>query len=181
MTDPVANIRYRFTPLLAEAEGALQRREQQYPALVKAGKIAANVAEREIRTWSAIVADWRRVVSGTGPRGEGASRAEKIEALEESIRRFNGQLAKVIAAAPVRVQRDCVEGAKLWMLEDRHGDAVEPVLEVHRQRERVEELRDWYRSEQSARGKLYAGIDDYLEFHRQLREANGSAKGQAAA
>ncbi len=176
MTDPVAAIRRRFAPLAIEAEGALQRREEQYPALVEAGKIAAEVADREIRTWRAIAADWRAVVDGGDPvAGDGTGLREKIEALTESIRRYDRALARAIDAAPDAVRRDCTDGQPLWLLDQRHGAAVESIMEIHRQRDRVIDMRAWYRSELPGHDGLYHGIRDYLAFHREIREARAAA------
>jgi hypothetical protein len=178
MTDPVASIRRRFAPLAREAEAALRRREEQYPALVDAGKISAEQAAQEIRVWRAIAADWRRVVDGSADAAAWVSRDGKVAALRESIRRYNKALARAIDNAPDAVRRDCVEGNPLWRLDEKHGDAFAPILAVIHQRDRVEDMLDWYLAEQPGSGRL--GIDGYLELNRILRErANGA--GRAAA
>lgn len=169
MTDLVANIRTRFVPLLAEAEGALSRREQQYPTLVTAGRMDEQQALAEIRTWRAIVADWRHALRGVGARDTEVPVADKIAVLTSTIGRYNAALAREISAAPARVQRDCVEGANLALLDDIHGEAVASILSLHRCRERIEDLRIFYRQELPGHAGLFRGIHDYLDFHRQVR------------
>ncbi|SCW77268.1 hypothetical protein SAMN02927924_02782 [Sphingobium faniae] len=175
MTDPVAHIRRRFASLALEAEAALQRREEQYPALVDAGKIPAEQSAQEIRVWRAIAADWRRVVDGAGDAAIWGSRDDKIAALRESIRRYNKALARVIGNAPDAVRRDCGDGTPLWRLDEKHGEAFAPILAVIHQRDRVEDMLDWYLAEQPGSNRL--GIGGYLELNRILRErANGAER-----
>lgn len=169
VTDLVANIRARMAPLLVEAEGALERREQQYPALVTAGRMNEQQALAEIRTWRAIVADWKHALQGAGARDLQVSITDKIAVLTSTVGRYNAALAREISAAPTRVQRDCVEGANLALLADIHGDAVASILSLHRCRERIEDLRAFYRQELPGHAGLFMGIHDYLEFHRQVR------------
>lgn len=181
MTDLIADVRRRFEPLLSDARAALQRREEQYPALIEAGKLDAEMAEKEIRTWRAIAQDWRSIVEGE-PAGPSMRDGlpDKIEVLSESIRRFDCALGKAIAAAPEAVRRDCTEDQPLWLLESRHGAAVEPVLDIHRQRQRVEELLDWYRAERPFSGQ--STIHDHLELNRLAREQGARDRaGRAAA
>jgi hypothetical protein len=167
--DPAANICARFMPLLSEAQAALDRRQRQYPALVASGRLEEKAAASEIRTWQAIVADWRFALTGEGAKDDAASIGDKIAALTEAIQRHNAALAKEIRGSAEAVRRDCVEGADIARLRDRHGDAVETILDLHHRRGRIEELRDWYRSEQAGWPGLFHGIGDYLAFHRQLR------------
>lgn len=167
--DPVAKICARLLPLLSEAQAALDRRQRQYPALVASGRLEEKAAASEIRTWQAIVADWRFALIGEGAKDDAASIDDKIAVLTEAIQRHNAALAKEIRGSAEAVRRDCVEGADLAGLRDRHGDAVETILDLHHRRGRIEELRDWYRSEQAGWPGLFHGIDDYLAVHRQLR------------
>ncbi|MEC8033387.1 MAG: hypothetical protein VX205_00150 [Pseudomonadota bacterium] len=167
--EPTTNICARFKPLLSEAEAALDRRQQQYPALVASGRLDETAAASEIRTWQAIVADWRVAILGQGRKDDAASIDDKIAALTQAIQRHNAALAKEIRGSAEAVRRDCVEGADLARLRDRHGDAVDTILDLHHRRGRIEELRDWYRSEQAGWLGLFHGIEDYLAFHRQVR------------
>ncbi|WP_313800943.1 hypothetical protein [Sphingobium sp.] len=169
MTDLVANIRARLAPLLTEVEGALDRREKQYPTLIANGRMEDHVAAKEIRIWRAIVADWRVTVTTMGMKGEGTTIEEKIEVLNDTIGRYNAALAKEIRGSSDAVRRDCVEGASLASLSDRHGEAVAPILDIHRRRERIEDIRDFYRQALPGSPGLFRGIDDYLDFHQQIR------------
>jgi hypothetical protein len=168
MADLVANIRAGLKPLLDEAEGALERRQAQYPAMVSNGRMDAARADKEIRIWSAIVADWRRVVMDRGDRGDGATVQEKIAALVDAVGRFDAALSKEIRAN-ARIQRDCAMGADAYMLRILHGDAVSSLLDLARRRDRIEVLKEWYRQELPGQPGLYQGIDDYLAVHQNIR------------
>lgn len=169
MTDHVANIRARLAPLLAEAEGALDRRASQYPALVANGRMDEATAAYEIRVWTIIVQDWRRVRTGRGDRSGEATIAEKIAVLTGTVERYNAALVKEIQGSSKAVQRDCVVGADLATLRDLHGDAVDSILDIHQRRGRIEMLRDYYQQELPGHTGLFCGIEDYLAFHQQLR------------
>lgn len=169
MTDLVANIRARLAPLLDEAEGALERRARQYPDLVAKGRMQEKVAADEIRIWTAIVADWRRVVSARGEKGVGATVREKIAVLTDAIGRYDTALASEIRNAGERVQRDCAMGADLYALRVLHGAKVDGIADIHQRRARIEDLAEHYRWELPGHAGLYAGIDDYLAFHQQIR------------
>ena len=169
MTDLVANMRARLAPLLTEVEGALDRREKQYPALVANGRMEEYAAAKEIRIWRAIVADWRVTVTAKGTKGEGTTVEEKIEVLKDAIGRYNAALAKEIRGSSDTIRRDCIEGANLARLSDRHGDAVASILDIHQRRERIEDIRDFYRQALPGSTSLFRRIDDYLDFHQQIR------------
>lgn len=169
MADLVANIRARLAPLLVEAEGALDRRARQYPDLVAKGRMQEAVAADEIRIWTAIVADWRQIVSGRGAKGTDATIEEKIAALTDTVGRYDAALAKEIRSAGDRVQRDCAMGADLYMLRVLHGAKVDGIFDLVQRRGRIEEMRDLYREELPGHVGLYRGIDDYLAFHQQIR------------
>lgn len=172
MSDPIADIRALFAPLLLEAEGALSRREEQYPALVQAGRMDQQSAAREIDIWRAIVADWRRVVTGTGAKGTQATTDEKMAALADSIGRYEPAIAKAIANESDNVRRDCAEFRHRAYLADRHGKAVARYLELLDGRDRLIDLLMIYDSERPDgrpfRG-FFAGVDAYLAFHLSAR------------
>lgn len=154
--------RRRFAPLADEARAALDRREAQYPPLVQKGKIAADKADAEIRVWRAIAADWQAIVAGDADGlphilGDYAPEREKIAMLEESIRRYDRQLAKAIDHAGEAMRRDFLASASLADLRLRQGDAADPVIAIHIQRERVVDLRDWYRAELPSSGRSTIG------------------------
>jgi hypothetical protein len=168
MADLVDNIRAGLKPLLEEAEGALERRQAQYPAMVAGGRMDAARADDEIRIWSAIVADWRRVVMGRGGERDGVTVHEKIAALVDAVGRFDAALSKEIRAN-ARIQRDSAMGADAYMLRILHGDAAASLLDLAQRRHRIEALHDWYCQELPGHHGLYRGIDDYLSFHQEIR------------
>lgn len=169
MTDLVASIRARLAPLLKEAEGALERRARQYPDLVAKGRMQEKAAADEIRIWTAIVADWHQVVSGRGAKGTDATVREKIAVLTDAVGRYDAAMASEIRNAGERVQRDCAMGADLYALRVLHGAKVDGIADIHQRRARIEDLAEHYRWELPGHTGLYAGIDDYLAFHQQIR------------
>jgi len=131
---------------LPDVLDAIRRREALYPPLISAGKLDGAAAEREIHVWNTIARDCRFAGEGTAaPRPDEPSAEEKIAVLKTSIRRYDRALAKAIEAAPDDLRRDCIDGACLHQLEQLYGDAIQPIHDIHDQRERMERLRDWYR------------------------------------
>lgn len=172
MADPIADIRARFMPLLAEAQGCLERRASQYPALVETGRMDAQAAQAELRAWRAIVADWQNIVTGQGERGASVTTTEKIAALLEGVSRYEAALPRAIANADEIVRRDCDKIRDRTFLAKAHGPAVARFLELEQSRDRLIDLALIYHSEQPAappwRG-LWQGIDAYLTFHTNHR------------
>lgn len=172
MVDPIADIRANFAPCLAEVEGALARREEQYPALVQAGRMDQQAATREIEIWRAIVDDWRRVVTGTGPQGTQATVPEKIEVLAQGIARYAPALGREVATFSDTVRQDCLEISDCAYLSDRHGQRVDRYIELLTSRDRLMDLAILYHSELPGsplwRG-FWRGIDAYLSFHQRIR------------
>jgi hypothetical protein len=179
MTDPIADIRATFAPSLAEVEGALARREGQYPALVQAGRMDQQAATREIEIWRAIVADWRRVVTGTGPVGAQATVPEKIDLLKDGIARYGPALGREIATFTDTVRQDCLEISDRAYLSDRHGQRVARYIELLASRDCLMDLAIIYHSELPGsplwRG-FWRGINAYLSFHQQARTTGGQRK-----
>lgn len=172
MTDPIADIRILFAPLLKEAEGALTRREDQYPGLVEAGRMDQETAAREIDIWRAIVADWRNVVTGTGQKGSSATIEDKVSALQDSIDRYGPAILKSIANQSDTVRHECAEIKDRRYLAERHGKAVARYIELLECRDRLIDVRMVYECELPGarpwRG-FWQSIDHYLEFHTRAR------------
>ncbi|WP_196871588.1 hypothetical protein [Sphingobium sp. JAI105] len=172
MTDPIADLRATFAPCLAEVEGALARREEQYPALVQAGRMDHQASTREIEIWRAIVADWRRVVTGVGPVGTQATVPEKIDQLKDGIARYGPALGREIATLSDSIRQDCLEIPDRAYLADRHGHRVARYIELLTSRDRLMDLAILYNSELPSsplwRG-FWRGIDAYLSFHQDAR------------
>jgi hypothetical protein len=153
----------QFAPLAQEAAAALERRAAQYPALVAAGKIAADDAARELRVWRAIMEDWHWVV--TLERGDAgpATLAEKIEALEESLRRTERALHKAFAACDVRVRRQWGEGMAIASIVDFFGEEARPFLEAWDRHWAIADLLAWYRRDLP--GSDRPGIAHFVDRH----------------
>lgn len=172
MIDPIADIRALLAPNLTEAEGALARREEQYPALVAAGNMDQATAAHEIDVWRAIVADWRRIVRNEPTWANKVPIADKLAVLVEAARRFEAAIAKSIANLPDNVRRDCAEITYRGYLRDVHGKHLGPYLDLLARRDRIEDMHAIYISELPGtrpwRG-IWRGIDHYLTFHTDCR------------
>lgn len=158
----------RCAPLAREAAASLQRRQELYPALVEKGALSAEKAAWEIRVWTAIAADWHWVVTMERREVPKVWTCEKIEALEDSVKRANRALLKAIDEAPGELRRQCQEGECLHGLLDRHGDDFAPILAAHHQRDRFIDLLDWYRRERPCSGQV--PISFYVETNFALKE-----------
>ncbi|MGW8201933.1 hypothetical protein ACWGM0_05210 [Sphingomonas bisphenolicum] len=170
--DLIPDIRALLAPFLTEVEGALDRREQRYPALIEVGSMDPAAAAIELRAWSAIVADWRSIVTATGGTGNGATIEEKMAVLGEGCARYRPALAKAIANQSDAIRRDVAEISDRAYLRDRHGQAIAPYLALLESADRLAELHAIYASELPGerpwRG-IWSGIAHYLDFHRQVR------------
>ncbi|MGE4323645.1 MAG: hypothetical protein AB7E60_11525 [Sphingobium sp.] len=170
MIDPIEDIRASFAQLLEETQAALDRRVNQYPALVAACRMTEQDAANEIRIWRAIVADWRWVVTGEG--NWTAAIEEKVAVLEESIRRYGSALRQTVAGMPPDVRKSCQEIKDLHFLSDLHGQSVTQFLTLLENAERLEDIRAVYASELPGnppwRG-LWRGMAQYLAFHHDAR------------
>lgn len=134
-----------YQPLAEEAAAAVQRREAQYPALIKASKLPAAQAEREIRVWRAIAADWRWVVTLERVEVEPATLAEKVEALEESARRAERSMRKAFAASDGSVREAWSRDMPMAEMTARYGDATGTFFAEWERYWCFADLLTWYR------------------------------------
>ena len=156
----------QYLPLAQEAAAALDRRAAQYPALVTAGKIGPDDAERELRVWRAIMEDWHWVVTLERIDAAPATLAEKIEALEESLRRTERALHKAFAQCDVRVRRQWDDGMAIASIADFFGDDARPFLEAWDRHWAISDLLTWYRRDLP--GSDRPGIAHFVERHLSL-------------
>lgn len=140
----MTGLRY-YAYLAREAAEAVRLREEKYDTLVKTR--GQDQADLELRVWRAIASDWHWVVTLNRIAAPPASLMEKIELLTLARSRADQALARTIAKAPDSVRRDCIEGHNLSELDVRHGKAVALVLSAHGQRDRIDDLLDWYQCE----------------------------------
>ena len=151
----------RYAPLADEAAAAVARREAQYPALIAAGKLAAEQAAREIRVWRAIAADWRWVVTLERIATDPATLAEKIAALEDSTRRAERAMRKAFASADSSVREAWRQEMPIAVIADRYGDAATPFLAEWERYWSFADLLDWYRRDLPASTR--PGIAHFVE------------------
>jgi hypothetical protein len=140
----MTGLRY-YSDLAREAAEAVRLREEKYAALVKAR--GQQQADLELRVWRAIASDWHWVVTLDRPDAPSATLMEKIHLLTLARGRADQALARTIAKAPDIVRRDCTEGRNLSELDLLYGEDVAPVLAAHGQRDRIDDLLDWYQCE----------------------------------
>lgn len=122
-----------YAAMAREAENALNRRRQTYPALVKAGKLDAAEAEADIAAWEALAVDWRWIATGW-EKGEPCPYSfthlgnfRRIAALEIALQRFftnadriapkNGSTAKPLNLNPAEAQQISALLAMRWHAE----------------------------------------------------------------
>lgn len=74
-----------YPDLLAMAESMLASRQKRFPELVKAGKMDRAQADAEIAVYTAIVADWRWIITGEGERAHLSTLMARREALDASL------------------------------------------------------------------------------------------------
>lgn len=108
----------RYEDLLAEAQGALARREAGYPDLVTKGKLDADEAAQDISAWQSIVADWDWMIGGEGTCADDTTLTQRIAALDLAIARFFERLDRSDAdMAPSEMhQLDCLAALR-WHAE----------------------------------------------------------------
>lgn len=163
----------RYAPLADEAAAAVQRREAQYPALIASGKLPANQAEQEIRVWRAIAADWRWVVRLERVQAMPATLAEKIEALEESVRRAERAMRRAFTSSDRSMQDAWAQDMPMAEMASRYGDATTNFFVEWERYWRFADLLDWYRRDML---NNRPGIGHYVE-----AEARRSRAGRVAA
>ena len=162
-----------YSDLAAEAAAAVCRREEQYPALIDAGKISPEQAAREIRVWRSIASDWHWVVSLERRDAEPATLEEKIAALEESCRRAERPLRKAFAAADSSVRTAWQREMPIALIADRYGEAAAPFLTEWDRYWRFADLLTWYHRDLPDSGRY--GIAHFVERHIQTARQMSAA------
>lgn len=76
------------------ARWALDQREARYPAAIARGTIGQEEAEADIRAWRAIVADREYIDQLQGFAGDDVPLADKRQAIEIAISRFEERAAR---------------------------------------------------------------------------------------
>jgi len=144
----------QYAPLAKEAAAAVERREKLFPALIKAGKIAADQAALEIRVWRAIAAEWHWVVTLERRQVESAALEEKLAAIEESLRRADNALNKAFHASDERIRRQWTDGMSMLTITDFFGDDARPFLEAWDRFYAIADLLKWAKRDMSGSDRL---------------------------
>jgi hypothetical protein len=163
----------RYAPLAQEAAAAVERRQAQYPALIAAGKLPADQAEREIRVWRAIASDWRWVVTLDRRDDAPATLEEKLAALEESRRRAERAMRRAFDRADSSVREAWRQDMAIAVIAERFGDAATPFLAAWEQYWCIADLLDWYGRELPVSGR--PGIAYYVNRHVRAADWAGAA------
>lgn len=80
--------------LLAQAEKSLASRQEHYPAWIKRGQITQADADRDIRAWELLVAEWRWIVTGEGAPPPADTLADRRAAVALSQHRIEAELSR---------------------------------------------------------------------------------------
>lgn len=144
MTEPVFARDYEA--LAAEADDAVRRREDSFPALVAEHRITRQAADDEIRIWRAIAAEWHWVLTREERTVEPATQGERLAMLEKSHARASRLVLNEHANLPDPVRAQAVEGESLETLEWRHGIRIARFIRAHIQRDRIAALLWWQRN-----------------------------------
>lgn len=80
--------------LLAQAESSLASRREHYPAWIKRGQITQDDADRDIRAWEWLAAEWRWIVTGEGAPPPAETLADRRAAVALSLHRIEAELKR---------------------------------------------------------------------------------------
>lgn len=119
--DTVPLCAWDYDDMLAQAQTALERRRAAYPEWVQRGQIAADEADRDIRAWELLEAEWRWIVDGTGQLPASHTRRQRCDAIEVAMARVSAEISR--RTRPELVAQAHVLQAMRWHL-DRlwHGE-----------------------------------------------------------
>lgn len=87
-------LRNDYRDLLAMAEQLRDTRREKFPALIAAGKIAADEAARQLAVFDDIAADWHWICTGEGEPAPYISIHDRRDALDTSIATIAGIAAR---------------------------------------------------------------------------------------
>lgn len=91
---PAPGMAYEYEALLEQAETALARRQEAYPAMIARGQITAEDAEADIAAWQLLAAEWRWICDGTGELPHPSTLPARIAAVDLAMERAGAQLAR---------------------------------------------------------------------------------------
>jgi hypothetical protein len=120
--------------LLAQAERSLETRCKAYPEWIESGRITREDAERDIRAWDMIAAEWRWIVSeeGDAPIGLEALRLRR-DAVALSLDRVGEQLSRGNRSHDVLRQAHLLLALSWHLRRLEHGDpAIHFIVRLNR-------------------------------------------------
>lgn len=109
-----------YEDIADEAQRALDRRREAYPALVERGRILADEAAADIAAWEIIAADWRYIADGTGAPLErpGESVVARTAAIDTALDRWFAQVDRSGGGlTPELAEQGALIAAMRWWIE----------------------------------------------------------------
>jgi hypothetical protein len=98
-----------WSEIASEANKALWRRRDAYPAQVSAGKMSDEDAAKDIAAWAEIARDWDWICTGIGAPASCETLDDRIAALDTAIARY----FQVIDTSAVVIDEVLVQGSML--------------------------------------------------------------------
>lgn len=85
---------HEYAALLEQAETALARRRDAYPAMVSKGAITGEDAQADIDAWEMLVAEWRWICTGEGEPPHPVTLRLRIAAVDLALERVTAELER---------------------------------------------------------------------------------------
>lgn len=104
-----------YADILAQAETALARRQESYPALVDQGRMDRAEAEADIAAWAHLVTEWRWIETGEGTAPPSFTLFDRIAAVDLALDRAGAALARQPRNEDLQRQRDLLTAMR-WHL-----------------------------------------------------------------
>lgn len=118
------DLAFDYPVLLAQAETALGRRLSSYPEMVAKGTLNKEEADKDVRGWTLLVAEWRWIVHGTGKRPRLETLPDRIAAVDLALERIEKAIQRGNRSKDVLHQLAC-NRAMRWHLDRRaYGDVA---------------------------------------------------------
>ena len=109
--------------IASEANKALWRRRDAYPAQVTAAKMSEEDAAKDIAAWAEIARDWDWVCTGIGAPASSETLSDRIEALDTAIMRYFQVIdTTAVVADEVLVQGSMLAAMRWWAERERWPD-----------------------------------------------------------
>jgi len=85
---------HEWPDLLAQAKASLASRQQAYPDWVKRNRLSQEDADRDIRAWELIVAEWQWIITSQGEAPGRETHPDRCAAVDLSLKRIDAELRR---------------------------------------------------------------------------------------